>query len=90
MGFWKGVFDVVGSILVVGHTMACDKAGTQKSATSSLSNPIPTVGAIGGFFVGGAAEAVGDCGVSRGGFGNIVKGVGSTIEKQAGKAKAAH
>ncbi|KAJ4210887.1 hypothetical protein NW759_012918 [Fusarium solani] len=92
MGFWKGVLNVVGSIPIVGHAtagiqfLAGDEAGARKSLASSTSNLVSTAGAIGGFFVGGAAGAVvgGVAGASIGGqIGNKING--KDMDPSAGK-----
>lgn len=75
MGFWNGVLNIVSSIPVVGHVtagvqyMTGDKEAAQKSLASSTGNLVGTLGAVGGFFVGGpvGAAAGGAAGSAIGG-----------------------
>lgn len=59
MGFWDSVLKFTSSVPIVGHVtagvqyLAGDKEGAQKSLASSTGSLVGTVGAVGGFFVGG-------------------------------------
>jgi hypothetical protein len=75
MGFWRGVLNVVGAVPVIGHVtagvqyLAGDKDGAQKSLAASTGNLCSTIGAVGGFAVGGplGAAAGGAAGAALGG-----------------------